>query len=55
VIDMVMKLPLPEGRTVDTSGLTVRAAGTTLSAGCATIKQPQNAYLLMSYKGGVRQ
>jgi hypothetical protein len=55
VIDMGVKLPLPDGKTVDTSGLTVRAAGTTLRLQLSGDKSSlRNAYLLMSYKGGVR-
>jgi hypothetical protein len=48
-------LDLPDGRTVSTSGLTIRAAGTTLSL---TVKgdrtQLLDAYLVMSYQAGGR-
>ena len=55
VIDMGVQLPLPDGKTVDTSGLTVRATGTTLRLRVSGDKSSlRNAYLLMSYKGGVR-
>jgi hypothetical protein len=47
--------PLPNGRSVDTSGLMVRAAGTTLNL---TLKGDRttlsNVYLLLGYKAGVR-
>jgi hypothetical protein len=52
---MGQQVPLPDGKTVDTSGLTVRAAGTTLLLSVkgdrSTLK---NVYLVMGYKGGVR-
>ena len=55
LIDMGQPVPLPDGKTVDTSGLTVRAAGTTLrlrlKGDRTTLK---NVYLVMGYKGGVR-
>jgi hypothetical protein len=55
-LDMGQQLALPDGKTVDTSGLTVRAAGTTLrllrlEGDKATLK---NVFLVMGYKGGVR-
>jgi hypothetical protein len=55
VIDMGQQVPLPEGKTVDTSGLTVRAAGTMLSLRLKGDKSTlKNVYLVMGYKGGVR-
>jgi hypothetical protein len=54
-VDMGQPLPLPDGKTVDTSGLTIRAAGTTLSLRLEGDKSGlRNAYLVMGYKGGVR-
>jgi hypothetical protein len=52
ILDTGQSLPLPDGKTVDTSGLTVRAAGTTLGfklKGDKTVLR--NAYLVMAYKG----
>jgi hypothetical protein len=54
-VDIGQPLPLPDGKTVDTSGLTIRAAGTTLSLRLEGDKSGlRNAYLVMGYKGGVR-
>ena len=48
------QLPLPDGKTVDTSGLTVRPAGTTLRLKLKGDKaQLSNAYLVLGYKAGV--
>jgi hypothetical protein len=53
VIDMGQQLPLPDGKTVDTSGLSVRPAGTTLRLKLKGDKtQLTNAYLVFSYKAG---
>ena len=55
VIDMGQQLPLPDGKTVDTSGLMIRTAGTTLNLTVKGDKTTlQNAYLVMGYKAGVR-
>ena len=55
VISIGQELPLPDGKTVDTSGLMIRTAGTTL---ILTVKGDKstlaNVYLVMGYKGGVR-
>jgi hypothetical protein len=54
-LDMDQPLPLPDGKTVDTSGLTIRAAGTTLRMILQGDKTSvRNVYLVMGYKGGVR-
>lgn len=54
VLDLGQQLELPDGKTVDTSGLTVRAAGTTLRLKLNGDKSMlKNVYLLMSYKAGV--
>ena len=54
-IDATQPVALPDGKTVDTSGLTVRASGTTLSLKLRGDKSGlRNVYLLMGYKGGVR-
>jgi hypothetical protein len=53
VIDMGQQLALPNAKTVDTTGLTVRARGTALRLrvkGDKTLLG--NAYLVMSYKAG---
>jgi hypothetical protein len=55
ILDMGQQTPLPDGKTVDTSGLTVRAAGTTLKLKLKGDKSGlRNAYLVMGYKAGVR-
>jgi len=55
LIDMGQQVPLPDGKTVDTSGLMVRAAGTALNLKVKGDKSGlKNAYLVMGYKGGVR-
>jgi hypothetical protein len=55
VIDATQPVPLPDGKTVDTSGLTIRTSGTTLSLKLKGDKSSlRNVYLLMGYKGGVR-
>jgi hypothetical protein len=54
-IDLGQPLSLPDGKTVDTSGLTIRAAGTTLRLTLTGDKTGlRNVYLVMGYKGGVR-
>jgi hypothetical protein len=51
-LDMGQPLPLPDGKTVTTSGLTVRAAGTTLGLALKGDKTMlRNAYLVMGYRG----
>jgi hypothetical protein len=55
ILDMGQQITLADGRTVDTSGLTVRPSGTTLNLKLMGDKSHlSNAYLLMGYKGGVR-
>jgi hypothetical protein len=55
VIDMGQQVPLPDGKTVDTSGVMIRTAGTTLNLTLKGDKTSlRNAYLVMGYKGGVR-
>ena len=54
-LDMGQPVPLPDGKTVDTSGLTVRATGTTLRLRLQGDKANlRNVYLVVGYKGGVR-
>jgi hypothetical protein len=54
-LDTGQPVPLPDGKTVDTSGLTVRATGTTLRLRLQGDKANlRNVYLVMGYKGGVR-
>jgi len=54
-IDMGQPLPLPDGKTLDTTGLTVRAAGTTLVLRLAGDKSTlPHSYMLMGYNGRVR-
>jgi hypothetical protein len=54
-INLGAAVPLADGKSVDTSGLTVRAAGTTLRL---TLRGDRTAlmdvYLVMAYKGGVQ-
>ena len=52
ILDTGQPLPLPDGKTVDTSGVTVRAAGATLGfklKGDKTVLR--NANPAMAYKG----
>jgi hypothetical protein len=52
---MGQQVALPDGKTVNTSGLSIRAAGTTLNLKLKGDKTGlKNVYLLMGYKGGVR-
>lgn len=54
-LNLGQQLPLTNGRSVDTSGLMIRASGTTLNL---TLKGDRttlsNVYLLLGYKAGVR-
>jgi len=55
ILDMGQQVPLADGKSVDTSGLTIRASGTTLSLKVKGNKSSlRNVYLIMGYKGGVR-
>lgn len=55
ILDMGQQITLADGKSVDTSGLTVRAAGTTLNLKINGDKSSlTNVYLLMGYRGGVR-
>jgi hypothetical protein len=52
---MGQQVALADGKSVDTSGLTVRASGTILSLKVKGDKSSlRNVYLIMGYKGGVR-
>ena len=54
-IDIGQPVPLPDGKTVATSGLTVRTVGTTLRLRLQGDKSTlRNIYLVLSYKGGTR-
>jgi hypothetical protein len=55
ILDAGQPVPLPDGKTVDTSGLTVRTAGTTLRLRLKGDKSTlRNVYLVMGYKGRAR-
>jgi hypothetical protein len=55
VLDLGEPAPLPDGKTVDTSGLTIRAAGTTLRLEVKGDKALlRNAHLVLGYKEGAR-
>ena len=54
-LDMGQPLALPDGKTVDTTGLTIRTAGTTLRLKLKGDRSGlKNVYLVMGYKGGLR-
>jgi hypothetical protein len=54
-IDLGQQVPLPDGKTADTSGLTIRASGTTLHLNLKGDKTGlRYVYLVMGYKRGVR-
>ena len=54
-LDMGQQVPLPDGKTADTSGLTIRTSGTTLNLKLNGDKSGlKKVYLVMSYRGGVR-
>jgi hypothetical protein len=55
ILDMGQQIPLADGKSVDTGGLTIRASGTTLNLRVKGDKSSlRNVYLLMGYRGGVR-
>src|SRR5215469_1300123 len=54
-LDMGQPLALPDGKTVDTTGLTIRTAGATLRLKLKGDRSGlKNVYLVMGYKGGLR-
>jgi hypothetical protein len=55
ILDMGQQITSADGKTVDTSCLTVRPSGTTLNLKLMGDKSPlSNAYLIIGCRGGVR-